>query len=436
MKRYAFNILKEWKEKGTRKPLVIQGARQVGKTWLMKQFGRLNYKKVAYISFNDSGEAKKVFEGTYDISNIIMSLGLIAGVQITSEDTLIILDEIQECERALNSLKFFKENAPEYHVIAAGSLLGVAVKQKKMSFPVGQVEFLNLYPLSFCEFLDALGEEELSQLVYSKNLSVINVVKDKYINLLKQYAFVGGMPEVVSSFVKNKNFDEVRKIQKQILEGYKQDFSKYTESRDVPRIVSAWNSIPAQLAKENKKFSYTLIENGARAREYETALEWLQLCGLIYKIPRITKPDLPLVSYNDNSAFKIYILDIGLLCAKAMLDAKTIIEGNKIFEEFKGSLAEQYVLQELKTLNDIMITYWSKKSGTAEVDFVIQNEMQIIPIEVKATVNLKARSLASYRNQYHPEKSVRTSLADFEVNKGLYNIPLYLVGNIKGYLEY
>lgn len=251
MKRYALNTLKEWKEKKTRKPLIIQGARQVGKTWLMKEFGRLNYKKVAYISFNDSEEAKKVFEGTYDISNIIMSLGLISSIQITPEDTLVILDEIQECERALNALKFFKENAPEYHIIAAGSLLGVAVKQKKMSFPVGQVEFLNLYPLSFCEFLDALGEEELSQLVYSKNISVINVVKDKYINLLKYYAFIGGMPEAVSSFIKNKNFDEVREIQKQILEGYKQDFSKYTESKEVPRIVSAWESIPAQLAKEN-----------------------------------------------------------------------------------------------------------------------------------------------------------------------------------------
>ncbi len=435
MKRDAFEALIRWKEKTARKPLIIQGARQVGKTWLMKEFAKTHYKKVAYISFNDREDAKKIFEDSYDISNIILALSVIAGVQISADDTLIILDEIQECERALNALKFFKENAPQYHIMAAGRLLGVAVRQKNMSFPVGQVEFLNLYPLTFGEFLDAVGEKQLSDLIFDKKMPVITVAKERYITLLKQYFFVGGMPEAVLSFAQNKNFEDVREIQNQILEGYRQDFSKYTESRSVARITSVWNSVPAQLAKENKKFSYQMVEKGARAREYEMALEWLVLCGLVYKIHRITKPDLPLSAYEDSAAFKLYMLDTGLLCAKAKLNAQTIIDGNAVFEEFKGSLTEQYVLQELKAQKELSIAYWSKKSGTAEVDFIIQNNSEIIPVEVKASVNLKAKSLASYREQYQPEKAVRTSLADFEINNGLYNIPLYLIENINGYLK-
>lgn len=435
MKRNATEALIRWKEKDGRKPLIIQGARQVGKTWLMKEFAKTHYKKVAYISFNDQENAKQIFSGSYNIENIILSLGLISGVQISADDTLIILDEIQECERALNALKFFNENAPQYHIMAAGSLLGVAVRQKNMSFPVGQVEFLNLYPLTFSEFLDAVGEKQLSDLIFEGNDSIIKVAKEKYITLLKQYLFVGGMPEAVRSFAKNKNFDDVRDIQIQILEGYRQDFSKYTEARSVARITSVWDCIPAQLAKENKKFSYQVIEKGARAREYEMALEWLVLCGLVYRIQRITKPDLPLSAYEDSSAFKLYMLDTGLLCAKARLNVQTIIDGNVVFEEFKGSLTEQYVLQELKAQKELYIAYWSKKSGTAEVDFVIQNNSQLVPVEVKASVNLKAKSLASYREQYKPEKAVRTSLADFEINNGLYNIPLYLIENITGILD-
>lgn len=435
MKRNAFESLVKWKEKDGRKPLIIQGARQVGKTWLMKEFGKTNYKKVAYISFNDREDAKQIFDASYDVKNLILSLSVISGVQISPEDTLIIFDEIQECERALNALKFFKENAPEYHIMAAGSLLGVAVRQKNMSFPVGQVEFLNLYPLTFGEFLDAVEQKQLSELIFDDNQTVIRSVKEMYISLLKQYLFVGGMPEVVLRFAKNKNFEEVREIQNQILEGYRQDFSKYTESRSVARITSVWNSVPAQLAKENKKFSYQIVEKGARAREYEMSLEWLVLCGLVYKVPRITKPDLPLSAYEDSAAFKLFMLDTGLLCAKAQVDAQTIINGNIIFEEFKGSLTEQYVLQELKAQKDLFVAYWSKRSGTAEVDFIIQNKSEIVPVEVKASVNLKAKSLASYREQYQPKKVVRTSLADFEINNGLYNIPLYQIENIKGILE-
>lgn len=430
MERYAFNKLKLWKESTTRKPLVIRGARQVGKTWLMKEFAKANYKKFAYISFTDTPEAMNIFEGNYNLDNILLGINILTNVQITPQDTLIILDEIQECERALNALKFFNENAPDYHIMAAGSLLGVAVRRKKFSFPVGQVDFLDLYPMSFCEFLDAVGEKQLSELIYDFNWNIVKNFQDKCTSLLKQYMFVGGMPEVVKYFATNKDITEVRRIQNTILEGYKEDFSKYTESANVAKITAVWNSIPSQLAKETNKFVYKDVKQGARAREYESAVDWLNLTGLIYKVNKITKPDLPITGYEENSAFKLYMADIGLLCAKAMLDAKTIIEGNKIFEEFKGALTEQYVLQELKVYDNLPITYWGADTGTAEIDFVIQKSNSVIPIEVKASANLKAKSLASYRQKYKPEKSVRTSLAGFEINDGLYNIPLYLIENV------
>lgn len=430
MKRYALDRLKSWKSSPNRKPLVIRGARQVGKTWLMREFAKECYAKVAYISFVDTPDAKNIFEGNYNLDNILLGLNVLTNVQITPNDTLIIIDEIQECERALNALKFFKENAPDYHIIAAGSLLGVAVRQKKFSFPVGQVDFLNLYPLSFCEFLDAVGENKLSELILDKNWAVLQNFQDKCINLLKQYMFVGGMPEVVKFFADNKDMTEVRKIQNAILTGYTEDFSKYTEPHNVPKITAVWNSLPSQLAKENKKFTYKDVQKGARAREYEAAVEWLTLTGLVYKIHKITKPDLPISGYEESSAFKLYMIDTGLLCAKAMLDAKTIIEGNKIFEEFKGALTEQYVLQELKIKDNLPITYWGTDNGTAEVDFVIQDKDMVIPIEVKATINLKAKSLASYRQKYKPIKAVRTSLAGFEENNGLFNIPLYMIENL------
>ncbi|MDY4842051.1 MAG: ATP-binding protein [Alphaproteobacteria bacterium] len=430
MKRYAFEQLKSWKENPNRKPLVIRGARQVGKTWLMREFAKECYAKVAYISFVDTPDAKNIFEGNYNLDNILLGLNVLTNVQITPHDTLIIIDEIQECERALNALKFFKENAPDYHIIAAGSLLGVAVRQKQFSFPVGQVDFLNLYPLSFCEFLDAIGENKLSELILDKNWAVLQNFQDKCINLLKQYMFVGGMPEAVQSFATNKDMAEVRRLQNAIITGYKEDFSKYTESYNVPKINAVWNSLPTQLAKENKKFTYKDVQKGARAREYEAAVEWLTLTGLVYKIHKITKPDLPISGYEEASAFKLYMIDTGLLCAKAMLDAKTIIEGNKIFEEFKGALTEQYVLQELKIKDNLPITYWGTDKGTAEIDFVIQDKDMVIPIEVKATVNLKAKSLASYRQKYNPKKAVRTSLAGFEENNGLFNLPLYMIENL------
>lgn len=430
MKRLALEKLKLWKDSETRKPLVIRGARQVGKTWLMKTFAQEAYKNFAYVSFVDTPDAKNIFQGNYNIDNILLGLSVLTKVHIQPHDTLIILDEIQECERALNALKFFKENAPEYHIVAAGSLLGVAVRQKQYSFPVGQVDFLNLYPLSFCEFLDAIGENQLSELIYDNNWSVLNNFQDKCINLLKLYMFVGGMPEAVKAFAENKDMLEVRRIQNAILTGYQEDFSKYTESSNVAKITAVWNSLPSQLAKENQKFTYKDVQPGARAREYEAAVDWLDLTGLVYKVKKITKPDLPISSYEDNSAFKLYMLDVGLLCAKSLLDARVIIEGDKIFEEFKGSLTEQYVLQELKLNEHLPINYWGNDNGSAEIDFIIQKSNLVIPIEVKASCNLKAKSLSSYRKKYEPKISIRSSLAGYEVNNGLFNIPLYMIENV------
>ena len=354
---------------------------------------------------------------------------------VTPQNTLFIFDEIQESERALNALKFFKENAPEYHIMAAGSLLGVAVKQKNMSFPVGQVEFLNLYPLSFIEFLSAIGEDKLCDIIYDKNIQLSKTFKDTFISLLKLYMFIGGMPEVVYNYTQNKNLNIVREIQNQIVLGYQNDFSKYTESFNVARINAVWHSLPSQLAKENKKFAYNHIAPSARAREYEMAIEWLILCGLVYKINRISKPDVPLSAYADSSAFKLYMIDTGLLGALSSLDAKAIIEGNKIFEEFKGALTEQFVLQELILQKNLPIAYWSSESSQNEIDFVIQYHNQIIPIEVKSSINLKAKSLSAYREKYTQEIAIRTSLADFEINHGLHNIPLYLVENLLNFVE-
>ncbi len=432
MHRQAIEQLINWKNKPKRKPMLIKGARQVGKTWLMREFGRQNYKNVAYISFNDNENAKLVFEKSYDVSDIISNLELISGTKINPAETLIILDEIQECDRALNALKFFKENAPEYNIVAAGSLLGVALKHKNISFPVGQVEFLELRPLSFYEFLCALGEDQLAELVQQANkFNQIEIMHEKLTQLLKHYLYVGGMPEVVAAYIENKDFHEVREIQNQILQGYQSDFSKYIDTRSVPRLQSVWDSIPHQLAKENKKFAYNIVAKGARAREYEEAIEWLILCGLVHRVNRISKPFLPLAGYTDSAAFKLFMLDCGLLCAKASLDVNTILSNSEIFTEYKGALTEQYVLQELKCINELPVAYWASESAIAELDFVFQFREQVIPMEVKATINLKARSLQSYREKYNQQLAVRTSLANYKTDGNLYDIPLYLIASLK-----
>lgn len=429
MFRYAIEELVNWKKSRNRKPLIIRGARQVGKTWIMKEFGRTNYKNTAYINFDSNSRMQRLFSGDMDIQRIIMGLEIEANCKIDKNNTLIIFDEVQECPKALSSLKYFYENFPEYNIVAAGSLLGVALHEGT-SFPVGKVAFLDLYPLNFLEFLKAVKEDRLADLIERNEYDIISTFKDKYIDLLKQYYFVGGMPEAVLEFSISFDFNEVREIQKRILSAYEQDFSKHANPLIVTKLRMLWNSIPSQLAKENKKFVYGLIKHGARAKEYEVAMTWLYDCGLIYKVGRIKKPDIPIKAYEDMSAFKLFILDVGLLTALSELDKRTLLEGNKIFTEFKGALTEQYVLQQLKSMKDIPIYYWSAENGTSEIDFIIQSKGRVVPIEVKAEENIKAKSLKTYHNKFSPEISIRTSMSDYRKEEWLVNIPLYCISQI------
>ncbi|MCD7892448.1 MAG: ATP-binding protein [Erysipelotrichaceae bacterium] len=434
MYREAIKYLVKWKEKANRKPLIIRGARQVGKTWLMKEFGNQYYKKCAYISMDENKRMDTVFSDVFDIERIILQIEIEVGFKITPEDTLIILDEIQEVPRALKALKYFCENAPEYHIIAAGSLLGIALHEGT-SFPVGKVNFINLYPLSYREFLKANNQDSLLDLLDSNDFDSIKAFKDKYIYYLKYYYYVGGMPEVVNNFIHNHDFNEVREIQNEILSAYEDDLSKHAPSNIVTRIRMLWNSIPAQLAKENKKFIYSLIREGARAKEYEVAMTWLLDTGLIYKVNRINKPGFPLKAYEDFSAFKLYVLDIGILGAMVNLNPKVILDGNQLFKEFKGALTEQYVLQQLITNPENDIYYWSASNATAEVDFILQTDDLIIPIEVKAEENLKSKSLKVFTNKYSINNAIRTSMSDFKKQDWITNIPLYSIENINKYLN-
>lgn len=430
MYRYKIEELRKWKKSKDRKPLIIRGARQVGKTWLMKEFGKQEYQQVAYINFDDNERMNQLFSGDFDIERIIQGLKIESGVNIEAENTLIIFDEIQETPKAVTSLKYFCEKANEYNIVAAGSLLGVAMHEGT-SFPVGKVDFLDLYPLNFFEFLEALGEKQLVELIKNNDIDLINVFSDKLKQYLKQYMYIGGMPEVVNAYVQNKDFGEVRRKQNELLTAYEQDFSKHAPNAVVSRIRQLWNNIPTQLAKENKKFIYGLVKEGARAREYELALSWLIDCGLVYQVNRVNGCKIPLSAYQDFSAFKLYLLDVGLLCAMANIDATTIIDGNEIFVEFKGSLTEQFVLTELKTNTDVPIFYWSADKGIAEVDYIIQLGKNNIPIEVKSNENLQAKSLKSFVQKYDTKINVRTSMANYRKEDWLINIPLYMIGNIE-----
>lgn len=430
MYRDKMNELKKWKESSTRKPLIIRGARQVGKTWLMKEFGKQYYKKCAYINFDDNSRMNKLFDEDFDLDKIIQGLKIESNVNIEPENTLIILDEIQETPKALKALKYFYENANQYHIVSAGSLLGVAIHEGT-SFPVGKVDFLDLYPLSFFEFLEALGESDLLQLLKNNDLDMISVFNLKFKEFLKLYYYIGGMPEAVNFYVQNKDLKEVRKIQIRLLEAYEQDFSKHAPSNIVPRIRQLWNNITTQLAKENKKFIYGLVREGARAREYEIALSWLIDCGLVYQINRVTTSKIPLSAYQDFNAFKLYLLDVGLLSAMARIDAKTLLDGNDIFEEFKGSLTEQYVLCQLKECTDLDIFYWSSDTSTSELDFIAQIGRDNVPIEVKANENLQAKSLKYFVQKYNTQFNVRTSMSDYRKDDWLTNIPLYCIANIE-----
>ena len=429
MKRNELAHLKDWTQSKDRKPLIIRGARQTGKTWLMKELGKTEYKKVAYINFESNASLKSLFTGNFGIQRIILALEIETKITIEAHNTLIIFDEIQEAPEALASLKYFQENTPEYHVIAAGSLLGVALNQK-FSFPVGKVDFLDLYPLTFVEFLEALNEQPLVDLLKKQDWPLITQFKHRYIERLKQYYYIGGMPEAVYAFSQHTNFEEVRAIQRRILIAYEQDFSKHAPIQVVSRIRMLWNSIPAQLAKENRKFIYGLVRQGARAKDYELAMSWLIDCGLIHKINNVTKPSIPLKAYEDMGAFKLYLVDVGLLSAMAELDIRSLLIGNDLFEEFKGALTEQYILQQLITLRDVSTYYWSPENARAEVDFLLQIKGKVIPLEVKAAENLHAKSLRVYHQKYKPEVVLRTSLSDYRQEEWMTNWPLYAISEI------
>ena len=429
MYRNKIEELIKWKNSKSRKPLIIRGARQVGKTWLMQEFGKNYYEKCAYINFDSNNRMEELFSTDFDIERIVQGLKIESGVNIEPENTLIIFDEIQEIPKALTSLKYFCENANKYHIVAAGSLLGVAM-HGGTSFPVGKVDLMDLYPLSYEEFLEALGEKELVNLLKTQNMELINIFSDKFKNYLKQYLFIGGMPEVVADYVQNKDFNAVRDKQTRLLEAYEQDFSKHAPNNIVPRIRQLWNNIPTQLAKENKKFIYGLVKQGARAREYEVALSWLIDCGLVYQINRVKDCKIPLVAYQDFNAFKLYLLDVGLLCAMAQIDAQTIIDGNSIFVEFKGALTEQFVLTELKANTNVPIFYWSSETGIAEVDYIVQIGKNNVPIEVKSNENLQSKSLKNFVQKYNTKINIRTSMSNYRKEDWLINIPLYLIGNI------
>ncbi|AFA47984.1 hypothetical protein Awo_c12000 [Acetobacterium woodii DSM 1030] len=402
MERLAMEQLNKWKIKKNKKPLIIRGARQVGKTWLMKNFGQKTYDHVVYINFDNNQQMKDLFEANMKIERIITGLELYSGNKIDPENTLLIFDEIQEVPKALTALKYFNENAPEYQIICAGSLLGVALHQGT-SFPVGKVEFLDLYPLSFTEFMKAMGKEQFFELIEKGDYELANTFKQEYIDLLKYYYFVGGMPEVVVNFVNNQDFNEAREIQKRILTAYEQDFSKHAPNEVIPRIRMLWNNIPSQLTKENKKFIYGLIKEGSRAKDYEMAMLWLTDCGLVHKVQRVTTPGLPLKAYEDLKAFKLFILDVGLLSCMVRLNQTVLLDGNDLFKEFKGALTEQYVLQQLKTLEGIETYYWTNDRGSAEIDFLVDNGSDVFPIEVKAETNLKAKSLKTYYEKFSPK---------------------------------
>ena len=424
MQRQILQVLTKWKKKYDRKPLIIRGARQVGKTWLMKEFGKTQYKNIAYVNFETSLSLHHIFETGFDVAKLIMALKIETGGDIIPAETLIILDEIQACEAAITSLKYFQENANQYHIIAAGSLLGVA-SNKNRSFPVGKVDFLDLHPLNFSEFLLAVNEPQLLELLQKNDWDLITGFKSKYIDLLKQYYYVGGMPEAVLTYINEKDFKKVREKQLNILAAYEQDFSKHAPNEIVPRIRLVWKSLPSQLARENRKFIYGNLKKGARAREFELAIEWLTNAGLVHKVVRCSKPGLPLIAYVVLSDFKLFLLDVGLLAAMGNLDIQSLLNEASLFEEFKGALTEQYVLQQLKSIDQLPIFYWSAEKATAEIDFLVQYQNSIIPIEVKAAENLKAKSLKTYQQKFNPEISIRTSLSDYRKQDWLVNIPLY-----------
>lgn len=422
MKRKIYQQLLKWKENKDRKPLMLLGARQVGKTWIMQHFGEREYNKVAYVNCDDEPRMKQLFDLDYDINRILMTLQAITGVKVTPGDTLIILDEIQEIPRGLHSLKYFCEKAPEYHVMVAGSLLVVTLG-KGESFPVGKVDMLNIFPMDYEEFLEATGNEGWIDILHSKDWPLIDTMMPKMVELLRQYYFVGGMPGVVSNFVRNADLQQVRTLQREILDAYGRDISKHTSESESVRIRQLLSSLPAQLAKENKKFIYGAIRKGSRAKDFELAIQWLLDAGIIYKVNRISEPKMPLKFYEDFDAFKLFLLDCGLLACMSDAPIDQMLVGDNVFTEFKGMFTEQYVMQQLKVIG-FTPYYWSNSKTPSEIDFVIQNDNRVIPIEVKAEENVRARSLSQFVKDNTGLKGLRISMKGYVDQEWMENIPL------------
>ncbi len=426
MKRLALQQLIDWKNKSDRKPLILNGARQVGKTWLLHEFARLEYKKEAYVICRKNELARQLFSQDFNVERILRGLRAITSVDITPADTLIILDEVQDIPEALEALKYFKEEAPEYHIAVAGSLLGISL-HSDVSFPVGKINVINMYPLNFEEFLMAKGEEEACKLLATRDFATINLLHEKFTDLLREYYYVGGMPEAVLKYVETGALQEVRNIQLEILQGYDLDFSKQAPREQVPRIRMVWNSIPSQLFKENKKYIYGALRKGARANDFELAIQWLNNSGLIYKVPRCTKPELPLPVYEDLSAFKLYMLDIGLMGAMVNAAPAQVLLKNDIFKEYKGGMTEQYVLQQMKSKGIAPIYYHNTNDSRLELDFIIQRGGEMIPIEVKAEGNVRANSLTALLTRNPQLHALRYSILPYKQQGNLTNIPLYAV---------
>jgi len=439
MQRSMIQKLLKWKNKPNRKPLVLYGVRQAGKTWLMKDFGAKHYRQTAYVSFDNNEQVKRIFNDDFDISRIVRALSIETGMTINPDDTLIVFDEVQECPRALTSLKYFDEhsmeNAGKYHIIAAGSLLGV-MSLEGTGFPVGKVDILTLYPMSFLEFLDAV-DNRFVEIIKESNFRQLSVFHASIIDLLQQYLFVGGMPAAVKNYAGARDFSEVREVQKTILDSYYADFAKHIPATTIAKVRAIWDSAPAQLAKENKRFLYSDMKQGSRGREYEIALQWLKDSGLLFMLNRVSLPKVPLIAYREMPIFKLYMPDVGLLSARSSLSQRAFLEtDHNVFSHYKGVLAEQFVLQEILAAYDYLpVYYWAAEKNDAEIEFVIQSknakeEDIVIPLEVKAGKNVKSESLKTYRNTFNPEITVRGSLLEYSRNKGNYEIPLYMIGNV------
>lgn len=425
MERSIYSSLKKWKESPTRKPLILQGARQVGKTYILKEFGAREYSEVVYINFDDNNDMQNMFVD-YDVDRIIRSMSAISGISIKPSTTLLILDEIQEVERGLASLKYFCEKAPEYHVAVAGSLLGITLHEGT-SFPVGKVDMLYMYPMDFEEFLLAMGKEQLVELLRNNSWATLTPLRGMLTELLRQYYFVGGMPEAVKAYVERGDIWEVRSIHSKIIDAYRNDMSKHVPKQQVQRINMVWNSVPSQLARDNKKFIYGALRKGARANDFEIAIQWLVDSGLVHKVHRISKPVVPLKFYEDMASFKLFLLDCGLLGALSETPPEQILIGDNVFEEYKGAFTENYVLQQLKSLPRTFVYYYSNDNSTLEIDFVVQHDAHIIPIEVKAEENLRAKSLRQFVTDNAGLHGVRFSMSDYREQDWLTNVPLWAV---------